>query len=65
MIPRLATRLGSFHETMAVIPESFTATASPSASGATQQDKVEKEKEEEEEEEEDVVIDYRLCMHCI
>ena len=51
MIPRLATGLGSFHETVRVIPELFTATASPSASGATQQVKEEDEEEEEEEEE--------------
>ena len=37
MIPRLATGLGIFHETITIILERFTATASPLASGSTQQ----------------------------
>ena len=61
MIPRLATGLGNFQETTITVLERSTATLSPSASGAAQQEKMEeeeegevKEEEMEEEEEEEV-----------
>ena len=52
MIPQLDTGLSSFHETMTVILERFTAITCPFASGATQEFKEGEEEEEEEGEEE-------------